>query len=247
MTALDIFNYDGAQVRVVVIDGEPWFIAQDVAVILDYSATSAMTRRLDAEDKGVRDLHTLGGMQQFTVISEAGLYVTIFGSQAPGAQAFKRKVTHEILPAIRKSGSFGAPALSDEEIVHQALAITSRKVKELEAKVEADAPKVLFANAVAASEDSILIAHLATILKQNGFDIGEIRLFKQLREEGFLCASRGSDWNRPTQRAMNMGLFEVIERTVQRSDGPPQIKLTPKVTGKGQAYFVNRYAGEKVA
>ena len=121
MSDLSIFRYEGADVRTVVVDGEPWFVASDVASILEYSATSAMTRRLDDDDKGVRVLHTLGGPQAVTIISESGLYAAIFGSQSSRAQEFKRKVTHEILPAIRKHGVYATPDAVEAMLSERAL------------------------------------------------------------------------------------------------------------------------------
>lgn len=246
MTALDIFNYDGAQVRTTELDGKPAVVVSDIGTILGYRDANSAARVLRDRQKGYTNVRTPGGMQRMLVTTIEGFNRLIIKSNASNADQVQDWLTDEVMPSIQKTGSYGAQSLSEEEIVHQALAITSRKVKELEAKVEADAPKVLFAESVATSAGSILVAQLGTILNQNGVDIGEKRLFERLRSEGFLCKG-GSDHNRPTQRAMDMGLFEVIERTYQSSEGLPRLSITPKVTGKGQVYFINRYTGEKAA
>lgn len=249
MSDLTIFRHDGADLRTVSVDGEPWFVASDVARILGYRDAHNLTRRLEEDDRGTRSVSTPSGEQQMTVISEAGLYAAILGSQVKGARAFKRWVTREVLPSIRRTGGYEIqrrlPQTFAEALRELADADEARTA--LEAQAAIDAPKVLFANAVAGSEDSILVSRLSTLLKQNGVDIGEVRLFQRLREDGFLCRSRGDDWNRPTQRAMDMGLFEVVERTVQHPDKAARIRMTPKVTGKGQAYFLGRYTTPKAA
>ncbi|TIH32690.1 phage antirepressor KilAC domain-containing protein [Subtercola vilae] len=243
MTALDIFTYSGQQVRTVVIDGEPWFVAADILLQLDLSRSSLVS--LDDDEKGVHTVDTLGGQQSVTVINEPGLYSLILRSRKDEAKTFKRWVTHDVLPAIRKTGRYGSDvdmlaALPSSKLLALA-AEAAERAEVLQAKITADAPKVLFADAVATSEDSILVSRLAGILKQNGTDIGQNRLYERLRTEGYLCKS-GSSYNRPTQRALDLGVFEVVERTVQGSDGTPRLTFTTKVTGKGQQYFNNRYA-----
>lgn len=244
MSALDVFQYGQHQVRTVVIDGEPWFVAGDLAAILGYSTTAAMTRTLDEDEKGVHSLHTLGGEQQVTIINEPGMYSAVLRSRVEGAKQFRWWLTHDVLPAIRKTGRYGSDVdmlahLPSSRLLMLA-AEAAERAEALEAKIASDAPKVLFANAVAASEDSILVRALANILRQNGLDIGQNRIYERLREEGYLCKS-GESWNRPTQRSMDLGLFEVIERTVQGPDDTPTVTLTTKVTGKGQQYFIDRY------
>ncbi|WP_292727162.1 phage antirepressor [Microbacterium sp. UBA837] len=247
MTALDVFQYDGADVRTVVIDGEPWFVARDVAAILGYAnAADAISKHC----KGVANhypLQTAGGAQHVRIISEPDMLRLIVNSKLPAAERFEQWVFEDVLPTIRKTGRYGSDvdmltALPSSKLLMLA-AEAAERAEAAEAKIALDAPKVLFADSVAASEDSVLVARLANILKQNGLDIGQNRLFERLREDGYLCKG-GSNHNRPTQRAMDRGLFEVIERTVHGSDGSPRIKFTPKVTGKGQNYFVNRYASE---
>lgn len=234
--------FHGQAVRVITDEhGEPWFVATDVARILGYGDATHLTRRLDDDEKGLRSVETLGGRQSLSAVTEAGLYSSILGSRVPGAKAFKRWVTHELLPEIRRTGSYGLP--KDYPTALRALAAEVETRAALEAKVAADAPKVLFADAVAATETDVLVSHLAVILKANGVDVGAVRLFGWLRRDGYLCSRKGRDWNRPTQRAMDLGLFRVKETAVSHSDGRVTTSVTPEVTGKGQQYFVRRYAG----
>lgn len=246
-----VFDYQGAQVRTVTKEDEPWFVASDVAKILGYRAANDLTRRLDDDEKGTRSVRTPGGIQEMTVISESGLYAAVLGSKVEAAQPFKRWVTREVLPTIRKTGAYSVPTTLDADTV---LAI-GQKMKEqeaqialLEAQVEADAPKVLFANVVEASADSILIRELAKLINKEAlrrgvnFSIGATRLFQWMREGGYLIKAKAGDWNQPTQKAMELGLFEVIKRTVQTPKGA-RVTATTKVTGKGQIYFINKILG----
>ena len=242
------------QVRVVQRDGEPWFVAADVCKALEIDRTA--TRRLDDDEKGVHSTHTPGGQQDVTIVNETGLYTLVLGSRKPEARLFKRWITHEVIPAIRKTGGYlaGQETLSDDELMARALLVAQNTINlreerikalehsntALEAKVEADAPKVLFADSVAASSQSILIGELAKILRQNGIDIGQNRLFERLRKEGYL-GTYGEYYNIPTQRAMDLKLFEIKKRAINSPDGRNIVSTTVKVTGKGQQYFVNRY------
>lgn len=164
--SIELFTHDSVELRTVVIDGDPWFVAADVGLLLEYSATSALTRRLDAEDKGVRDLHTLGGSQNMTVISEAGFYAAILGSQSEKAKAVKRWLTHEVLPALRKTGTYStAPALTDDELIHKALSISTERVAALTERVAQLEPKAELAeNYLTASAGSRLVGEAAKIL-----------------------------------------------------------------------------------
>ncbi len=237
--------FHGQPVRVVTDEsGDTWFVATDVAKILGYRDAANMVRRLDEDERGTRSVSTLGGAQATTVITEAGLYAAILGSQVEGARRFKRWVTHELLPEIRRTGGYGMP--KDYPSALRALAAEAESRAALAAKVEQDAPKVLFADAVATTSTDVLVSHLAVILKANGVDVGSVRLFAWLRRDGYLCSRQGRDWNRPTQKAMNLGLFRVKETAVSHSDGTVTTEITPKVTGKGQTYFVNRYARQAV-
>jgi len=184
-----------------------------------------------------------------TIISEAGLYSLILRSRKPEAKAFKRWVTHEVLPSIRKHGMYATPATIDDMLDNPDIMINAlMRLKEeraarakAEAEIEANAPKVLFADAVASAKTDILIGDLAKILRGNGVDTGQRRLFEWMRENGYLIRQKGSSWNMPTQRAMDMGLFRVKETTVTHADGHTTIHRTTKVTGRGQTYFVNKF------
>lgn len=240
-TDLTTYGFHGHSVRVVTDEHDnPWFVALDVAAILGYRDAANLTRRLDDDEKGTRSVSTPGGVQRLAVITEPGLYTAILGSQVEGARAFKRWVTHELLPEVRRTGSYSMP--KDYPSALRALAAEAETRAELEAKVASDAPKVLFADAVATSQTDILVGDLAKILRGNDVQVGANRLFEWLRNDGFLIRRQGTDWNMPTQRSMELGLFRVKETAVTHSDGHISVSKTPKVTGKGQTYFVNRYA-----
>lgn len=244
------FEFGSQELRTVTgEDGEPWFVASDVAGILGYRDAGNLTRMIDEDDKGTHNLSTPGGKQTATTISEAGIYAAILKSRVPNAQPFRRWVTHEVLPAIRKTGMYATPAaarrfLQDPQALMytlQALQEEKNKTKALEQKVEQDAPKVLFADAVATAKTSILIGDLAKILRSNGIQIGQNRLFEWLREKDYLCKTRGDRWNMPRQSAMEQGLFEVKQTVINNPDGTVRVTKTTKVTGKGQQYFVNKF------
>ncbi|GAA1992561.1 phage antirepressor Ant [Isoptericola halotolerans] len=250
MTQLQPFDFDGTAVRVITDEhGEPWFVLTDLCKILGLTRrAAAVAERLADDEKGVRLADTPGGPQNLTMVTEAGMWTVILRSDSPAAEPVRRWVTHEVLPTIRRTGQYGAaPALTEDQIVAQALQITTAKVRQLEAKVEQDAPKVIFADAVATSRTDILVGDLAKILKGNGVEVGGTRLFEWLRRDGYLIKRRGTDRNMPTQRSMELGLFRVKETAVTHSDGHVTISKTPKVTGKGQTYFINRYVGAEVA
>ena len=252
MNALRIFeNEEFGEVRVLEKDNEPWFIGKDVADILGYSnPRDAIHKHVEFEDKGVAKCDTLGGSQELTVINESGLYSLILSSKLPGAKKFKHWVTSEVLPSIRRNGGYIANQenLSDSELMAKALLVAqntinakSKQLEEANKKIEADSGKVLFAECVESSRSSILVGELAKILKQNGIDIGQNRLFKWLRYNKYLISRKGTDFNMPTQTSMNMGLFEIKETTISHSDGHTTVSKTPKVTGKGQIYFINKF------
>lgn len=249
-SAPQVFNFQGNQVRTVIgDDGEPRWVASDVAKILGYRNAPDMTRRLDTDEKGTHSMRTLGGDQALTVITESGLYSCILGSKRPEAKEFKRWVTGEILPSIRRRGGYLTPeateaALTDPDFIIRlatSLKEERRRRAELEAQAALNAPKVVFADAVSVSHTSILVGDLAKILKGNGVDVGATRLFRWMREHGFLINRKGSDWNSPTQKSMELGLFKIKETVVTHSDGHTTINKTPKVTGKGQQYFIERF------
>lgn len=223
--------------------GEPWFVASDIAKTLGYGDATHMTRRLDDDEKGLRQVETLGGVQQMTVITEAGLYAAILGSKVEGAQRFKRWVTHEVLPSIRKHGGYmaGQEAMSPEQMLAASMRWLESRIKEQEAQIEEQKPKVLFADAVSASDGTCLVGELAKMLTQAGYTIGQNRLFRQLREDGFL-GKTGQNRNVPLQRWVEQGLFRIKETAITHPDGHVTINRTPKVTGKGQTYFLKKYA-----
>lgn len=231
-------------VQVTVKDGEPWFVAADVCRALGIGNPRMATARLDDDEKGVISTDTPGGQQKMNVVNEPGLYALVLGSRKPEAKAFKRWITHEVIPSIRKSGGYiaGQDTMSDADLMAKALLVAQRQIEQRDAQITEMQPKALFADAVSASKSSILIGELAKMLRQNGVDIGQNRLFEYLRENGYLCKS-GAMYNCPTQRAMDMGLFEIKETAIQHADGHVTINRTPKVTGKGQVYFVNKLLG----
>ena len=236
-----IFNSEEfGDVRTVTINGDPWFVGKDVAAALGFTnPRDAISTHVFDEDKGVESIDTLGGKQKMTVINESGLYALVFGSRLKSAQRFKHWVTSEVLPAIRKTGSYQAP--QGKELLALAVLEAQKTIEEQSKAIERMKPKVIFANAVETSHTSILIGDLAKLLKQNGVETGQKRLFDWMREKGYLIKRKGSDWNMPTQKAMNMKLFEVKESTVNNPDGSVRINRTTKVTGRGQTYFVNKF------
>lgn len=249
MNNIEIFkNADFGEVRALTINNEPWFVGKDVAAILGYErATKAIGDHVDIEDiDEVPIQDSIGRMQKTPVINESGLYSLVLSSKLPTAKKFKRWVTAEVLPAIRRHGMYATDELiNNPDFAIQAFTALKEereRRKELEAKVKADRPKILFADAVETSHTSILVGDLAKLLNQNGVDIGQKRLFNYMRENGYIIKS-GASKNMPTQKAMDMDLFEVKERTISNPDGSVRITKTTKVTGKGQTYFINKFLG----
>lgn len=243
---LQIFNNpEFGEVRTTVIDGEPWLIGKDVAAALGYSnASKAVMMHVDSEDKRKEMLEAdsqNGNVVTATMlINESGLYSLVLSSKLPTAKKFKRWVTSEVLPAIRKTGGYHVPQ-SPEEQMAQGLLAAQKLLAEKDKRIEEMRPKEIFADAVSVSKTDILIGDLAKLIKQNGRDIGQKRLFSWLREKGYLIKRKGLDWNMPTQRAMEMKLFRVKETVVTHADGHTTVSKTTKVTGKGQVYFVNKF------
>lgn len=249
MNNLQVFSYEGKEVRTIQKGGEPWWVLKDVCEVLGLSNPSIVATRLDVDEVTKFDLGGLSG--ESNIVSESGLYNVILRSDKPEARNFKRWVTHEVLPTIRKHGAY-VTADKLEEIMNDPDAwikmLTAlkeeRKAKEfLQLQAEVDKPKVVFADAVSVSDGTILIGELAKILKGNGIEIGQNRLFERLRQDGFLIKRKGTDYNAPTQKAMELGLFKVKETAITHSDGHVTITKTTKVTGKGQQYFVNYFLG----
>lgn len=255
MNGLKIWeNPEFGELRIVDMDGEPWMVGKDVAQALGYSNTKdALASHVDEEDKRIIqksenatfDIPNRG----LTIINESGLYSLVLSSKLPGAKRFRRWVTNEVLPSIRKDGGYikTAPGMSDADIMAKAILLAQKTIEGQKAQIAEMTPKALFADAVSASSTSILVGDLAKLIRQNGMDIGQNRLFDWLRNNGYLIRAKGMSWNMPTQRSMDMGLFEVKETSITHSDGHISVNKTVKVTGKGQIYFVNKLVPKKGA
>ena len=254
MNELKIFkNSEFGEIRTVEIDSTPWFVGKDVAEVLGYTDLAhAVLDHVDEEDRmksktqGQIDLEL--GQRGGWLINESGLYSLILSSKLPNAKAFKRWVTSEVLPSIRKHGLYAKEELLDNPDIAIAAFKALKEEREARKALEAEnaqmQPLALFAESVSASDTLILIGDLAKLLKQNDYDTGQKRLFNELRQRGFLMKS-GSSKNLPTQRGMELGLFEVKESTVNNPDGSVRVTKTTKVTGKGQVYFVNLFLGKQ--
>ena len=244
MNELQVFNNEMfGNVRILLQGNEPWFVAKDVCECLAISKHRDAISRLDADERGSLKVDTLGGKQEMATVNEYGLYSLVMSSRKPEAKEFKRWVTHEVLPSIRKYGSYNMAIPRTLPDALKAYASEIEAHNKTKALLEAQKPKVVFADAVNASHTSILVGELAKLLRQNGYSIGQNRLFERLRNDGYLIKS-GSSKNVPTQKSMDMKLFEIKETTIVNSDGTLRITKTPKVTGKGQIYFINRFMSE---
>ena len=248
MNELQVFrNAEFGELTLLEIDNEPWFVGKEVAEKLGYENTKdSISRHVPEEDKRIfqRSENTTLDIPNrgLTIINESGLYSLILGSKLESAKRFKRWVTSEVLPAIRRTGSYSNQPTGGKLL---AMAVLEAQ-KLLDAKDEEIArmkPKEIFADSVASSQSTILIGELAKILKANGYETGQKRLFETFRQDGFLIKRKGSDYNMPTQKAMELGLFEIKETVITNPDGSIRVSKTTKVTGKGQIYFVNRYCG----
>ena len=244
MNELRIFNNpEFGEVRTTEINGQPYFVGKDIAEILGYTnASKALADHIDAEDKLKNETLSSLGQRGGWLINESGLYSLILSSKLENAKRFKRWITAEVLPSIRKTGGYiaGQEELSDADLMAKALLVAQKQIEERNKQIEELQPKALFADAVSASKTSILVGEMAKLLKQNGVEMGQKRFFEWLRNNGFLIRRKGNDWNMPTQRAMEMGLFEIKETTINHPDGHISISKTPKITGKGQVFFVNK-------
>lgn len=244
MSEVQLFNFENHEVRSLLVDDEPWFVGKDVAEILSYSNTrKALTDHVDDEDKmdGVTIRDSIGRNQKPVLINESGLYSLVLSSKLPSAKKFKRWVTSEVLPALRKTGQYQVKELSGQELMAKALIEAQNVLAAKDKQIEQMKPKVVFADAVATSHTSILVGELAKILKQNGIEMGQKRLFAWLREKGYLIKRQGTDYNMPTQKAMELGLFEIKEGSYVNGSGVNITTKTPKITGKGQQYFINKF------
>ena len=250
MKEIKIFeNVAFGPIRIVEVKNEPWFVGKDVAEVLGYSNTMKAIRDYVKDNHKLAERIVLSGQNREAIlIDEAGVYSLVMRSKLPKAEQFQEWVTSEVLPAIRKTGGYinGSESMSDDEIMARALLMAQKTIennKERISQLESDndrmRPKEIFADAVAASDQTILIGDLAKLIKQNGRDMGQKRLFAWMRENGFLIKRKGADYNSPTQRAMEMGLFRVKETAITRPDGHTMVNKTTKVTGKGQQYFLN--------
>lgn len=252
MSNIQIFkNYEFGEIRTVEENGRALFCGSDVAKALGYAVPR---KALFDHCKGVlkRNIPTNGGRQEMSFIPESDVYRLVFGSKLPNAERFTDWVTEEVLPTIRKTGGYVS---NDEMFVSTYLPFADENTKALfsqtlnvirqqNEQIKTDKPKVLFADAVSASHTSILVGDLAKLLRQNGVEVGAKRLFNWLRENGYLIKQKGTAYNMPTQRSMEMGLFEIKETSITHSDGHISVFKTPKITGKGQTYFVNKFMGE---
>jgi len=256
MNEMQIFSYEGKEVRAMQRNGEPWWVLKDVCDVLELSNARMIADRLDEDDVSLAYVtDNMGRQQQTNIVNESGLYNVILRSDKPEAKSFKRWVTHEVLPQIRRHGAYVTTSkleeiMNDPDSWIRLLTTLKQERQEkelLQLQAAADKPKVIFADAVSVSQGAILIGELAKILKGNGIDIGQNRLFERLRQDGFLIKRKGTDYNAPTQKAMELGLFKVKETAITHSDGHVTISKTTKVTGKGQQYFVNYFLGHKAS
>lgn len=239
------FNFNNQPVRTVQLNNQPYWVLKDVCDVLELSNPTVVANRLEDDE---RAKFNLGRQGEATVITESGLYAVILRSDKPNAKEFRKWVTSEVLPAIRKNGAY----LTDEkayDITHNPQSLADllmqagEQLKQKEIIIQEMKPKALFADAVASSKTSILIGQLAKILTQNGYQIGQNRLFEKLRSEGFLSSRKGADWNMPQQRYVEQGIFEIKESTHIDGNGVNITTKTVKVTGKGQQYFINKFLG----
>lgn len=242
MNEVQLFNFENHEVRSLLLNNEPWFVGKDVAEVLGYErADNAIRNHIDKEDKLMHQISASGQNRNMTIINESGLYSLVLSSKLPSAKKFKRWVTSEVLPALRKTGQYQVKELSGQELMAKALIEAQNVLAAKDKQIEEMKPKALFADAVATSHTSILVGELAKILKQNGIEMGQKRLFAWLREKGYLIKRQGTDYNMPTQKAMELGLFEIKEGSYVNGSGVNITTKTPKITGKGQQYFINKF------
>ena len=254
MNELKIFNYKNNKVRTTIKDGEIWWVLKDVCKILGLNDAHKVALRLEKDERNqIPVTDNLGRQQNTTIINEPGLYKVILRSDKPEAKNFMNWITHEVLPSIRKHGAYITSAKMEELMndpdtwvrLIRTLQQERREKELLKNQIEKNKPKVIFCDAVSASDSDILVSEMAKILRGNGIDIGEHRLFERLRNEGFLIRRKGTDKNIPTQRSMNLGLFKITETAITHSDGHVTIAKTSKITGKGQVYFIKYFLAQK--
>lgn len=264
MSELKIFNYENNQVRTTIKDGEIWWVAKDICDVFGETNRNRAMQSLSDDEKGYTQMNTPKGPQKIAIINEGGLYTLLFAMRPTKARGisniainerqnkldkFKKWVTHEVLPSIRKHGAYITSdkmeeLMSDPDSWIKMIRTLQQERREkalLQNQIEKDKPKIVFADAVSVSDSDILIGELAKILKGNGIETGQNRLFEKLRQNGFLIRREGSDYNLPTQKAMNLGLFKIKETAVTHADGHVTVNKTVKITGKGQQYLVNYF------
>lgn len=233
------------EIRTVAVNGEPFVMLKDVCTVLEIGNPSQAKTRLKKDGVIINEvIDSLGRTQKADFINESNLYKLIFQSRKPQAERFSEWVTSDVLPTIRKHGMYATEELLDNPdlLIQVATQLKEEKQRNklLQEQNEAMEPKAIFAEAVASSSQSILIRELAKLIKQNGVDIGEKRLFAHLREGGYLI-KQGADKNLPTQKSMNLGLMEIKETVINNPDGTVRLSRTTKITGKGQTYFINKF------
>ena len=240
------------KVRTIEMNGIPYFVGKDIAKILGYSRPDhAISNHVDDDDKLMYQIDTSGQNRTMFIINESGLYSLVLSSKLPKAKEFKHWVTSEILPSIRRHGAYMTDDIlaktieNPDFLINLLTEMKEEKQRRIvaEEKIKADRSKVLFAESVEVSKGSILVGDLAKLIKQNGYEIGQKRLFEWLRANGYLMKS-GNSYNMPTQYSMELGLFEVKEHVINNPDGSVRVTRTPKVTGKGQRYFINKFLGD---
>jgi anti-repressor protein len=263
MNNLQVLKYENHEIRTVTINDEPWWVGKDVCLAFGDTNYRRSLLKIDNDEKGVSQMFTPGGKQNMTVINEPGLYSLLFTMEPQKAnmdsslvedrirklKRFKRWVTHEVLPSIRKNGMYARDELLDNPDLLLDVITKLKKEREerlrLEAQVISNRPKIVFADAVAAAQSSILIGELAKLLKQNGIEMGQNRLFIWMRNNGYLIKRKGLDYNMPTGYSMEKKLFTIKESSISHADGHISVSKTPKITGVGQQFFMNLFLQER--
>ncbi len=246
MSNIQIFEKaEFGKIRVEEIGQAPWFVGKDIAEILGYAnPLKAIREHVDDEDKGMNEMVTPGGKQQTIIINESGLYSLILSSKLPTAKRFKKWITSEVIPSIRKNGGYivGQETMSDDELMAKALLVAQNKINEKDKEIEEMKPNYLIGKAITGSNQSITIGNFANILIQNGRkDLGQNKLFDWFRKNGYLSNQRGLNWNKPTYKSTSQNLFEVKETYIEHNNGFRTISFTPLITTKGQQYFLNKF------
>ncbi|MFS7400729.1 phage antirepressor [Carnobacterium maltaromaticum] len=249
MNRLQLFEFEEKEVRIITVNDAPHFVANDIAKILGYKNSSKATKDHCKKSIMTWGNDSLGRRQEFKVIPESDVYRLVIKSKLPQAEKFEEWVMEEVLPSIRKHGAYATPQTIESIIANPDFGIQllsnlkeeKEKNQLLKDTLEEQKPQVVFAKAVEVSQNSVGVKILATILKQNGIDIGQNRMFQWLRDNKYLSSRPGNSWNMPTQKSMNLGLFELKPNPYFHKNGEADTRYTPLVTGKGQIYFVNKF------